>query len=243
LADRHGRAVRVVFSREDVVRFGPKRPPIAAGIHTDGTGVIRVASAPQIAAAIRSAAPGLNIEEVGVAGPPVSAAMRGAGWAEAAILVAAATSIAVTGGETAHRTGRAGAAAITAPGGGRAAARVEVDADGRPVGVDVTVSCGDPLDEVVVRSYATGAAHMGLGWVCSEAIAVDEEGVPEDLTIRSFGILRAKDTPMIRVTIDPAGRSRPPTNCSDAVMAAVAAATWIAQGLPPRWPTLRGRMR
>src|SRR5204863_2203068 len=32
LADEHGRAVRVVLSREDVVRLGPKRPPIAAGI-------------------------------------------------------------------------------------------------------------------------------------------------------------------------------------------------------------------
>ena len=30
LADRTGRAVRVVYSREDVVRLGPKRPPIAA---------------------------------------------------------------------------------------------------------------------------------------------------------------------------------------------------------------------
>ena len=32
LADEHGRPVRVVFSREDVVRHGPKRPPIAAGV-------------------------------------------------------------------------------------------------------------------------------------------------------------------------------------------------------------------
>ncbi len=30
LADRTGRAVRVVYAREDVVRLGPKRPPIAA---------------------------------------------------------------------------------------------------------------------------------------------------------------------------------------------------------------------
>ena len=30
LADRTGRTVRVVYSREDVVRLGPKRPPIAA---------------------------------------------------------------------------------------------------------------------------------------------------------------------------------------------------------------------
>ena len=54
----------------------------------------------------------------------------------------------------------------------------------------MTVGGGDPLDETVLRSYVTGAAHMALGWVCSEGIAVDEDGVPEDLTIRSFGILR-----------------------------------------------------
>src|SRR4029079_15012244 len=31
LADEHGRTVRVLLSREDTVRLGPKRPPIAAG--------------------------------------------------------------------------------------------------------------------------------------------------------------------------------------------------------------------
>ena len=67
-----------------------------------------------------------------------------------------------------------------------------VDPDGRPSAVDVAVSCGDPLNETVLRSYVIGAAHMALGWVCSEAIAVGEDGIPEDLTIRSFGILRAK---------------------------------------------------
>ena len=36
LADRHGRAVRVVLSREDVVRLGPKRPPIGAAAVYDG---------------------------------------------------------------------------------------------------------------------------------------------------------------------------------------------------------------
>jgi CO/xanthine dehydrogenase Mo-binding subunit len=102
------------------------------------------------------------------------------------------------------------------------------------------VACGPPLDDATLRSYATGAAHMGLGWVCSEAIAVDEAGRPEDLTIRSFGILRARDTPPIRVDIDPRGGPREPVCGSDAVFAAVAAATWIAQGLPSRWPTRRG---
>ena len=132
---------------------------------------------------------------------------------------------------------------MTAPEGGWA----EAIGDRRPrrpaaLGVEVTVRCGDPLDETVLRSYVTGAAHMGLGWVCSEGIAVGEDGVPEDLTIRSFGILPARATPPIVVEVEPsvdAGAAR--ALAADAAFAAVAAATWIAQGLPPQWPTRRGR--
>ena len=43
---RRAGPVRVVFSREDVVRYGPKRPPIAAGVTSDGSGVMRVARTP-----------------------------------------------------------------------------------------------------------------------------------------------------------------------------------------------------
>jgi xanthine dehydrogenase small subunit len=233
LADRFGRPVRVVFSREDVVRLGPKRPPVAAGVRADGTGVIRIAAAPGITEAIRAVAPGLEVEEVPVAGPPVSAAIRAAGWAEAAVLTAAA-------GLDTDGDGRARAAVI-GPGGGRAEALVEVDATGRPTGVAVQVDGGDPLDEVVLRSYVYGAVHMALGWVCSEAIAVAADGAPEDLTIRSFGILRARDVPPVVITIEAAGPRGPAVNASDAAFAAVAAATWMAQGRPPQWPTQRGR--
>ena len=96
---------------------------------------------------------------------------------------------------------------------------------------------GEVLDEVVLRSYCIGAAHMALGWVTSEGIAVDERGEPLDLTIRSFGILRAVDTPAITIEIDDDGS--PPRNGSDAVFAAVAAATWRAQGCPSTFPTGR----
>jgi CO/xanthine dehydrogenase Mo-binding subunit len=100
--------------------------------------------------------------------------------------------------------------------------------------VSVRVRAGRPLDHVVLRSYCIGAAHMALGWVRSEGIAVDDSGEPGDLTIRSFGILRAVDTPPIDVTIedDPG----PPVNASDAVFAAVAAAAWRAAGYVERWP-------
>jgi xanthine dehydrogenase small subunit len=227
LADKYGRPVRVLLSREDAVRLGPKRPPVAAGVRADGTGVVRVVRTPGISEAIRSVGGSrLAVEEIDVPGPPTSVGLRAAGWAEAAVLLAAAAGPPVQ---------------VVSPSGARARASVDVDSAGLPTAVSVQLACGDPLDEVVLRSYATGAAHMALGWVCSEAIAVDSIGVPQDLTIRSFGILRARDTPPIDVTIDRVGAEQPAVNGSDAVFAAVAAATWIAQDLPQDWPTRRGR--
>jgi CO/xanthine dehydrogenase Mo-binding subunit len=76
---------------------------------------------------------------------------------------------------------------------------------------------------------------MALGWVRSEGIAIDDDGVPLDLTIRSFGILRAVDTPRVEVEIE-ASRA-PAVNGSDAVFAAVAASAWIGQGCPQEIPT------
>ena len=75
---------------------------------------------------------------------------------------------------------------------------------------------------------------MALGWVRSEGLAIDADGVPLDLTMRSFGILRAVDTPTIDVTIEP--DDGPPVNGSDAVFAAVAAAAWRVAGNTARWP-------
>ena len=103
--------------------------------------------------------------------------------------------------------------------------------------VHVSVRCGRPLDAVVLRSYCVGAVHQALGWVRSEATAVDEAGEPHDLTIRSFGILRAQDVPPVHVTIEPDHGE--PVNGSDAVFAATAAAAWRAAGFGPRWPTGR----
>jgi CO/xanthine dehydrogenase Mo-binding subunit len=105
--------------------------------------------------------------------------------------------------------------------------------------VRVWVSCGEVLDEVVLRSYCIGAAHMALGWVTSEGIRVDDSGEPQDLTIRSFGILRATEMPPVDVVVEQSGGA--PVNGSDAVFTAVAAAAWIAQGCPQDWPTRRGR--
>ena len=203
-------------------------------------------------------------------GPPTSAEIRAAGWAEAAILLAAATSGAGTSGAgrgagpsgaatsptTASGAGQAGTGSgageptpvvIEAPNGARAEA-VVVDGPAGPE-IRASVRCGEVLDEVVLRSYCIGAAHMAWSWVTSEALTVDDEGEIHDLTIRSFGVVRAVDTPPIEITIEPDGPdsgSDPgpatpdgppePVNGSDAVFVAVAAATWAWHGWGQDWP-------
>jgi len=214
LADEHGRAVRVLYSREDSVRRGPKRPPLAAGVNADRTGVVRVAATPGIAEVIAAVAPGFVVEEVEVAGPPTSVDIRGAGWVEAAVLLSSLD---------------AEPGWITSPDGGSALATIAADG-----AITVRVRAGDPLDDTVLRSYCTGAAHMGLSWVASEALGVDESGEIHDLTIRSFGILRAIETPPIEVIVE--SEAGPAVATSDAVFAAVAAAAWRSRGFPESWP-------
>jgi aerobic-type carbon monoxide dehydrogenase small subunit (CoxS/CutS family)/archaeosine-15-forming tRNA-guanine transglycosylase len=233
LADQHGRGVRAVMGREDVVRMGAKRPPIAAGMRADGTGVVRVGRTPSSpalddwAAALSAAAPGLVIEEVAVAGPPVSGELRGAGWAEATVLVQALEA------QSQGRVGPGHPVTVTSVDGARATAVMAEDG-----AVSVTVEAGEVLDEVVVRSYALGASHQALGWVRTEGVAVDDEGTVLDLTIRSFGILTARQMPAVEVTV--LEGSGPAVRAGDVVFAAVAAAAWLAAGLPPDWPVARG---
>lgn len=216
LADRHGRTVRVVVPREWVVRWGPKRPPIAAGVRSDGSGVVRVVDTDGIAERWAALAPELSVEVVDVDGPPTSMSLRAAGWAELALLRAALAG--------------PGPVRVDDPDGpGWAEAVVDDD------GVRVRVGCGDPLDVAVVRSYVIGAAHQAVGWVGAEALTVDDRGVPQDLTIRSFGVLRAADTPPISVEF--AETAGPPARVGDAAFAAVAAAAWRARGCPPSLPT------
>ena len=216
LADEHGRPVRVLLTREDVVRTGPKRPPIGAGVRADGTGVVRVARTPGVRDAIGSVAPGVEVVELDVVGPSTSASLRGAGWVEAAVLLASLAADPIT--------------TIRAPDGATASASIGDDGS-----IHVTVEAGQVLDARILRSYCVGAAHMALGWVTSEGLAVGDDGVPHDLTMRSFGVLRAVDTPPIHVEI--VDGDGPPVNGSDAVFAAVTTAVWRRSDWSARWPT------
>lgn len=215
--------VRVRWSREDVVRRGPKRPPMAIALAADGSGTVRVVSTDGIVDRIASIDSALAVEQVAVAGPPTSIAPRGAGWVEVAVTQAAL------------RAGEDGRVEVTSPEGAWASAVVV--GEGADVAIDIRVRCGRPLDEVVLRSYCVGAAHMALGLVTSEGLAVADDGTVLDLTIRSFGVVRPSEMPHVTVTIE--ADDAEPVCGSDAVFAAVAAAVWVHQGCPPSWPTGR----
>ncbi len=237
-ADEAGQAVRVLWSREDVVRRGPKRPPLALALRADGSGILRVGRSAgscdlePMVARVRALCPGLRVEEVEVPGPSVSADLRGAGWAEA---LAALHALGAAPGRAG--TGRA---EVSVPGAGTAT--VDLDLDAGPRGrVEVDVRAGEVLCPVTLRSYALGAVHQALGLVWSEGIAVGDAGQPVDLTIRSFGILAARDMPDVVVRVHE--EEGWPVNGSDAVFVATLAAAWIAEGLPARWPTRRAAIR
>jgi aerobic-type carbon monoxide dehydrogenase small subunit (CoxS/CutS family) len=233
LADRFGRVVRVVYAREDVVRLGPKRPPISAtAVWRDGSVLIEGDSV-RLVPGVHPVAYDLDVRTdwhaVDAAGPSVGPELRAFGVAEQAVLVEGALDAAGVDRTTLTDDDALLDTLVLTSSGARSGARVTFDdATGRLTGVAVRVAAGDPLDEVVLRSYVLGAVHMALGWVLTEAIAVDAEtGQVHDLTIRSFGIVRARDMPPVDVTIldDPApARAR----SSDAVFAATAAATWNA---------------
>ncbi|HEX6311575.1 MAG TPA: 2Fe-2S iron-sulfur cluster-binding protein [Acidimicrobiia bacterium] len=245
LADHHGRPVRTLFAREDVVRLGPKRSPMAAAARFDGS-IVRIegrvvgraGSTAFVAPMPRwpyDVAIDRDWQLAEAPGPPTGAAPRAAGLAEHTVLVEGA--LATAGADRAALATDARVAGVVldscapAPGdsGALAGARVTVDPESGALDrVEVRVAAGDPLDAVVLRSYAVGAAHMALGWVLTEGLAVDPaSGEAHDLTIRSFGIIRAKDTPPIDVAlVDDPGPARP--RASDAVFAAVAAAAWNA---------------
>ncbi len=229
------------------MRLGPKRPPIAATavlrggvVVLEGRVVAETTTWPP-APAVLTVPVEERWEAVTVPGPSTTTALRAFPLAEQTLLREAALAAAGRDGAACcidERVARTRLATVAAaPGGGLAGAAVHLDAGtGALARVEIRVAAGDPLDAVVLRSYCQGAAHMALGWVLTEGLAVDPAtGEVLDLTIRSFGILRARATPPLDVTIldDPG----PPRPVSDAVFAAVASAAWealtVAEGHRP----------
>jgi aldehyde oxidoreductase len=56
---------------------------------------------------------------------------------------------------------------------------------------------GRAVNPMLCEGQIEGAVHMGLGYALSEEFPTDEDGRPTHMTLRSLGILRAKDVPAI----------------------------------------------
>ena len=192
LADRLGRPVRVVLSP------GGRRAPrseAAAGRHRaagrDGTGVARVARTPGIAEAIRSVAPGLVVEEVDVPGPPTSAGAAGRG---------------VGGGGRGARRPRRRRPTTRAP----RPARSPRPRGPRPPRPSVPTARSGSTWRAASRSTRWWCAPTPWArptWPSAGSPARASRSTTTarslDLTIRSFGVLRAADMPPVEVHVEP----------------------------------------
>ncbi|MHB8293099.1 MAG: molybdopterin cofactor-binding domain-containing protein [Acidimicrobiales bacterium] len=75
----------------------------------------------------------------------------------------------------------------------------------RPTGKVVKVVAAHDVGRVVnptlCEGQVQGAVHMGLGYAMSEEFPTDASGRPLNTTLRSLGIIRAKDVPEIEVLL------------------------------------------
>ena len=70
---------------------------------------------------------------------------------------------------------------------------------------------GRAVNPMLVEGQVEGSVHMGLGYALTEEFPTDPEtGFPTNMTLRSLGILRAKDVPEIEVRIVEVPQPRSP---------------------------------
>ncbi len=94
---------------------------------------------------------------------------------------------------------------------GYAAQLVVVDPESEEVEVVVAAhDVGRAVNPVLCEGQIEGAVHMGLGYALSEDFPADERGFPVKWTLRSLGILRAKDVPPIEVHLVEVPQPRAP---------------------------------
>jgi xanthine dehydrogenase molybdenum-binding subunit len=86
---------------------------------------------------------------------------------------------------------------------GYATQMVEIDREsGSIVRVVAIHDVGKAVNPVLCEGQIEGSVHMGLGYALTEDFPSDPEtGFPTNMTLRSLGILRAKDVPPIEVQI------------------------------------------
>ncbi|GAC1517560.1 MAG: selenium-dependent xanthine dehydrogenase [Acidimicrobiales bacterium] len=86
---------------------------------------------------------------------------------------------------------------------GYAAQVVVLDPDtGRPARVVAAHDVGRAVNPTLCEGQIEGAIHMGLGYALSEDFPVDPAtGRPTNMTLRSLGVIRAKDMPPVEVIL------------------------------------------
>jgi xanthine dehydrogenase molybdenum-binding subunit len=60
---------------------------------------------------------------------------------------------------------------------------------------------GRVINPTLCEGQIEGAVHMGLGYALTEDFPTDDQAMPTNMTLRSLGILRAKDIPAIEVKL------------------------------------------
>lgn len=69
---------------------------------------------------------------------------------------------------------------------------------------------GRAVNPTLCEGQIEGAVHMGLGYALTEDFPSDERGFPTNMTLRSLGILRAKDMPPVDVVLVECPQPRSP---------------------------------
>ncbi len=108
---------------------------------------------------------------------------------------------------------------------------------------------GRAVNPMLCAGQVEGSVHMGLGYALSEEFPADERGFPTKSTLRSLGILRAKDVPPIEVVLVEVPQPRAPYGIKGVgeiglvpTAGAVAAALHAADGVwRSKLPMLAGR--
>ncbi|MGD9998848.1 MAG: molybdopterin cofactor-binding domain-containing protein [Ilumatobacteraceae bacterium] len=95
---------------------------------------------------------------------------------------------------------------------GYASQLVEIDrATGSIVRVVAVHDVGRAVNPLLCEGQIEGSVHMGLGYALSEEFPSDPDtGFPTNMTLRSLGILRAKDVPPIEVHLVEVPQPRSP---------------------------------
>jgi aldehyde oxidoreductase len=94
---------------------------------------------------------------------------------------------------------------------GYAAQLVVMDPETRSVERVVAAhDVGRAVNPMLCEGQIEGSVHMGLGYALTEEFPADERGFPTKSTLRSLGILRAKDVPPIEVLLVEVAQPRSP---------------------------------